>query len=543
MDKQEVKQVNAIFQSKPWVRLTHEIDEGKDKAYHEGKIEIDTEKGVLKLDVRIALDFPLAKIEFICTSHQGREHEMQNGLLCLNAAPARGINDRLELELEKLQWWIEKYFIKEKKDEHFEYYQFSKQLNIQMLFEEDKQKKPPKVASGKFTYGPLNEFVLGDKTYRTWIASEVGGRKNRWSEAYQKISKAFTGLWLYLSSPPIIQGRLTIDKWEDLLRILTPIQTQFLYDEHKKIKTLSAYKHGFLLLLGYEINAGSGTEIHWDMVFVKFDEFPYTSQKISAGKYEPLDLGMEVGWCKTINVSYQRLFGRGKLSTKFTEGRILIVGTGAIGSSLFMALVRGGCKEIEISDFDDVDPGNICRGQFTFKESCKPKVIELHNTAITISPYVNVIVSPGITPMQKSNKEYSALKSKLMEFNYIFDCTTDKYLSMMLDEMKLRGQIINLSISDKANHLTAITGTGNIHTTKSNLYNRISSDKVEPFFVATGCWHPTFQANYTDINAELMYALGEMNQQLESGEQIRSFYITKKLNEAKSLIYELSYNV
>lgn len=543
MDKQEVQLVNAILQSKPWFRLTDEIDDGKDKPFHEGKIEIDTAKGILKMDVRVAQDFPLAKIEFICTSHQGIEHEMQNGLLCLNAAPAKDLISRLELELEKLQWWVDKYFIKGEKDQHFEYYQFARQRNIQMLFEEDGVKALPKTKYGNFTYGPFNELTLGDNTYRAWIAADAGGRPNRWSEPYQKISKGYTGIWLHLSGPPVIQGRLTIEKWEDLLKLMTPAQTQYLYDESKKMKAVSAYDNSFLLLLGYEIVERSQTEMHWDMALVPFNDFPYKPQKTGPGMYEPADLGKDVDWCKTTNASYKRLFGRGKLCDHLTDSKILIVGTGAIGSSLFMALVRGGCKEIEISDFDDVDPGNICRGQFTFKESFKPKVIELHNAGVSISPYLNVSIKPGITPILKSNKKYKDTKSRLAKFDYIFDCTTDKYISMMLDEMGLKGQIINLSITDKANHLVVITGDGNIHTTKSSLYNRISTGVQEPFFVATGCWHPTFQASHTDISTPLMYALNEINHNLESERPIRSFYISRLLNETQSLIYEISYNV
>ncbi|MFN4314355.1 MAG: ThiF family adenylyltransferase [Chitinophagaceae bacterium] len=544
MDKQEVELVNAIIQSKPWLRLTNEIDEGADKTFHEGKIEIDTAKGVLKLDVRITPDFPLSKIEFICTSHKGIDHEMLNGLLCLNAAPAKELKDRLELELEKLQWWTDKYFVKEEKDDHFEYYQFHRQSNIQMLFEEDQEKPLPKSRQGRFSYGSLNELKIGEKVYHAWIAGDIGGRKSRWSKFYQQMSDGpFKGLWLLLSGPPIIQGRQTIEKWEDLLKLLTPTQTQFIYDEHKKIKGNSSYENFFLILVGYEIEEKNGKELHWDMIQVPYADFPYSSQKVGPGKYGPLDLGKEVSWCKTSNASYQRLFGRGKLSNKLTEGKILIAGTGAIGSSLFLALVRGGCKEIEISDFDDIDPGNICRGQFSFKESHKPKISELYNEAHAISPYVNVNIGFGVIAIRQSNKVYPALKKKLMRFDYIFDCTTDKYLSIMLDEMALRGQIINLSISDKANQFVVITGNGNIHTTKSNLYDRISRGKAETFFVATGCWHPTFQANYAEINAGLMYALNEINQKLETGEGIRSFFISKTLNATKSLTYEISYNV
>lgn len=543
LDKKEIRQINETFKSKPWIRIVDPVDV-EDNGFHKGKIEIENAKDRLKIDVIIDKDFPFGKIGFICISHKGVEHEMPNGLLCLNVAPAKNLQDKIELELEKLRLWIEKYFINEEKDEHFEYYQFNRQRNIQMLFEEDSDKPLPKTKYGKFSYGQLNEFNTGSDIIRNWIAADLGGRKNRWSVPYQKLSNGkHTGLWLFLSTPPIIQRRETIQNWEDLLNVMSTSQTQFLYDEQKKMRNQSAYQNSFLLLLGYEIKSGNKKEMHWDMILLSMDDFPYSSLKIGPGNYAPLDLGKEVDWCRTTNASYQRLFGRGKLSDRLTNSKILILGTGAIGSSLFIALVRGGCKEIEISDFDNVDPGNICRGNFSFKESFTPKIIELLNSAVSISPYVNVSIAGGITAIRKSNKNYISEKDKLMKFEYIFDCTTDKYLSIMLDEMNLKGQIINFSLTDKANHFVCITGNGNIHITKNNFYNRVSSGKAEPFFVATGCWHPTFQASFVDINSELMFSLNEINNKLETGESIRSFYIIKILSATNTLTYELSYNV
>lgn len=543
MDKENIKLLNEVFQSKDWLKLTKDIDEQTIEAFHLGKIEIPTLKGLITLDVRISEDFPLGKIEFLCTSHVGLNHESPNGQLCLHASPSKNLIDRIELELEKLHIWYDKYFIRNEEDEHFEYYQFNKYKNIQMLFEEDEFKESLKKSFGKFSYGKLNEYSLGEKTYRCFIAADNGGRINRWSEHYQKMSKDYTGIWLSLSKPPVIQGRQTIQNWSDLLRLISADQAKFLYDEYKSIKGNSFYKNGFLIMLGYYIKGDNGKEIHWDMVFVRFDDFPYTSKKIAAGVYEPLDLGMTIAWCKTTNTSYRRLFGRGKLSDNLTNGKILIIGIGAIGSSLVMSLVRGGCKDIHITDFDDIDPGNICRGHFSFTESFKPKIFELYNSAITTSPFIKINHSPGIRAILKTNKNYDLLKKALMQFDYIFDCSTDKYLSMMLDDMNLRGQIINLSISNKAEKFVVITGKGNIHTTKSNFYDSISSGKPEPFFVATGCWQPTFQASYSDVNIGLTYALNEINQKLESKDEIRSFYIEKGMDEKKSLTYEISYNV
>ena len=169
-----------------------------------------------------------------------------------------------------------------------------------------------------------------------------------------------------------------------------------------------------------------------------------------------------------------------------------MIGTGAIGSSLFLALVRGGCIDIEISDLEDIDPGNMCRGQFSFTDSGKPKIYELGRTALSLSPYLNLEISTGIKPMAKNNSSYEKQLKRLQQFDYLFDCSTDKYISMMLDQMELKGQIINISISNEANHMAVISGKGNIHIIKSQLFSRLVPGKRALFFYSDWLLAPYF---------------------------------------------------
>lgn len=544
MDKQDIQLINEILKSKVWLRLTQNISEQDDNTIHYGALEIDTAKGILHFEIRISADFPLKKIEFICTSHRGYPHIMRSGLMCLNTAPSATIRDRLELELEKLNLWVDKYFIKEEVDEHFEFYEFSYNNNIHFIFEEDENKESIIGNYGRFDYGILNKLNIGEKKCRTLIALNLGGRKCRWSKSFlRNITNKFSGLWVLLKDHPVLERRFSIEDWNDLLGLLDHNQTRFLYDEYRKIIKQSDSEDQCILMAGYEISNNATEELHWDAIVIPFNDFPFGAQKLHQGVYGPNDLGKKVQWCRTTNASYKRLFGRGKLSDFLTDKNILVIGTGAIGSSLFISLVRGGCKKIEISDFDDIDPGNICRGHFSFNESWKPKIYELYTSSISISPYLDLQINSGIFPIAKSNNNYSALKDKLGKFDLIFDCTTDKYLSIMLDEMELPGQIINLSITNHANHFVAITGKGNIHKIKNETFNKIAPNRIEPFYVATGCWHPTFQASYSDINILLMYALNEINFRLEEQRPVNSFIITKQFSDAKSLQFEISYNV
>ncbi len=512
LDSAGIAFINDVLKSRDGISVTLEISAHPDNEIAIGKIEINTVKGLLQFNIAVSPDFPLGKIEFICTSHKGYPHMMHYGTICLNAAPAISIKDRLELELDKLDGWVKKYFINEEEDKHFDYYFFPRQRNIQVIFEEDSVKELIKHQQGKFSYSSLNSFKVGDHNLETWVALDIGGRKCRWSETfYKRFDKKYTGLWIKLVNPPVVSRRQRIEDWKDLLNLMTAEQSRFLYKEYLSLTKLSAYSNSFLFTIGYEIMGEIKSEIHWDTILIHFDNFPFAPLKIKQGVYVPEDLGNKVDWCKSSNASYNRIFGRGRLSNSITDKKVLIIGTGAVGSTLFHSLVRGGCRNIEISEYDDIEPGNICRGQFSFSQAGKPKLTELYNAGLAISPYLDLNISFGIHAIDKDNKGYRELKSKLQKFDFILDCSTDKYLSIMLDGMQLSGRIINFSISNEANHMAIITGVGNIHKLKSNLYDRISPEKSEPFFVATGCWHPTFKASFTDINVLLMYAINEIN--------------------------------
>lgn len=378
--------------------------------------------------------------------------------------------------------------------------------------------------------------------FHSFIALDLGGRPCRWSIGYSKgLKEKYQGLWVYLEKPPIITRRKTIEDWKDLLKIMSPQQTDFIYTEYKNLRSQSFFPGAFVIMVGYDIPGPKVSEIHWETVIIFFNKFPYTAEKVAPRIYAPKDLGYKVEWGRSMNASYGRMFGRGKLSNALTDAKILVIGVGAIGSNLFASLVRGGCKDITIRDGEPIEPGNICRAQFNFNDTYFQKTDELELAALSISPYVEIKTGKRVEPISKANNEYKELKKQLMGYDYIFDCSTDKYLSIMLDKMELRGSIINFSITNEAQHFVAVTGKGNIHLVKSSIYDRLSPE-TEPFFVATGCWHPTFKASFVDINVLLSCAVTEISQRLESGRSVESFVVSKQASERK-VEYKLDYHV
>jgi hypothetical protein len=494
LDKEDVQLINNILSETPWLILNEEVSLDE-LGFFVGKFDVITTKETLNISILIPADFPFQGLSFFCFNVWGYNHQMENGSLCLTAALGISIQDRLLLELEKLEHWIQKYYVHEEPDSHFEYFTFLEQTRTAFIFEEDSSKPPVTRDYGSFTYGSFkrDEVISQEGTFITY---NLGNRNCRWSKSFlTTIGYAYAGLWVMIATPPVVTRRKRIYHWIELLNIFNEPQLREFYTAFQTFKNLTHLDDGFILAVGYYIPPDELSEIHWDMIHVPFDGFKMEKQKgrISIGSTS------RIQWCQSTNASYDRIFGRGKLDKNLTESNILLVGTGAIGSSLLISLVRGGCKRISISDGDLIEPGNVCRGEFQFTRTYSNKARELGEEIKRISPFIEVLLYNKIEPIRNDNKNYTSLRNELLKYDYIFDCSTDKYLSLMLDSMSLRGQILNMSITDEAKDLAVVTGLGNIHLLKNSLYNRISPSKGPAFFVATGCWSPTFQESVSPL--------------------------------------------
>jgi hypothetical protein len=546
LETAEVALCTEVLSAHTWFEVIEPIREEPVNGNHWGKIEVPTIKERLTFGLMISEDFPLDSMYFICPQVLGYPHVSPNGLLCLHAAPAEGIEGRLELELDKLQLWIEKYYIKEEKDERFEYLQFpAGQEATTMVFEEDEKSPPINENRGLFFYHLLNDEIQNDRIIKNFIITAIGGREGRWSQAYKStLTEKFTGIWLTIPSLPVAYRRLRIEKWENLLTFLDNKQKQFLYERFRDLRSISGFSDRIMIMLGYQIPDGTKQQWHWDSISIRSADFPFKKKKLGPDQFEFQDFGKKIQWACSENASYSRMFGRGKLSDALTNSKILIIGAGAIGSNLLVTLTRGGCKQINLIDGDIIGSGNGCRGNFGINDTGKFKTHHLRQTALNISPYLEIIESSiKLLGLSQNSKSYSNIRKLLSDWDYIMDCSTDKYLSIMFDKMQLKGQILNFSISNGANHLVMATGFNNTTILKNNIYNRIAPGINEPFFEGTGCWHPTFQASFSDLNVLVANAVNEINHRILSSQPISSFIIHKTVTENNKIRYETDYYV
>lgn len=485
-----------------------------------GIIVIETEKGALKFDVTIPNSFPFGQkttsIQFKCDSIKGYEHQNLDNSICLHPTPNHNADEKLKQEIDLLLDWIQEYYIEERTDSTYNYLQHYNE-SFCMYFDSKKAE------SEQGSYGLFNYVdISGNRRFANFIALSIGNEKSSFSNYYHNLENKNEGVWLYIEKEPIIENRLIAQNWDDLNPYVKQEQVDFLY---KYQQDLNKNKKYFFVMLGYKIFNSSSTEIHWELIIIPRD-FSF-SNGVKENKSWISKLNTEkIPWCKSSNITYDRFFGRGRLHEKITQSNVLIIGTGALGSSLAKIIVRGGATRIELSDFDIVESGNLCRSEFFLFDESESKTISLLNQLTVISPFVEVTPRFEIPKTLPNNESFSTIKSQLSKFDIIFDCTTDMEMAYMLDKMNLKAEIFNFSITDKAKEFVCVYGGNNVAIQKHEIFKNLNIVEEEiDFYPEAGCGYPTFQANYNDINTLLNYCLNIINQRFEFGRRQNTFVL------------------
>lgn len=267
---------------------------------------------------------------------------------------------------------------------------------------------------------------------------------------------------------------------------------------------------------------------HWEVTLIDIDDFFENKQSIEQQYHKIKD--SKVDWAITHNCSYQYFFGRGAFSSQLTPKKILIIGTGAIGSQVARTLTKSGCRNLTLADYDQKYPENVCRSEFRFNTGLTDKISELASILQEISPFVDVYsISDFLTEYGlKSAMSHSEYKQKFKEafdsFDYIFDCSTDDDLMFLLDSLNLDVKIFNLSISNHAKALVCGVSPNCYRAVRHQFDNIIEND-IENLYNPTGCWSPTFKASYNDIATLVQFALKHINTQVDNNLPMHNFII------------------
>lgn len=493
---------------------------------YRGEFTIKTKKFPLYFVAIIPLIYPFDEIKFYTKTVKGYPHqiyldEILGGAICLNTPFINDFFNRIILDVEKLCGWVTKYFENEEEDEYYEYPIYKKISQCELIFEES----PADLNDERFTevkFGIFDLSVLNnedDPLYMALIAHDLGNKVSKWSFSYATANKNCHGFWVYIDREPVKEKKNKITDFSELIELFPKNFNTYLFNhitERKfRVKELKNSKILSYLAVGYKIPTQDGSEeIHWDLVLL-------TTKYYAKSK---------IHWAVSKNASYERFFGRGRLCDSIVNSNILVLGLGAVGSSLCEILARGGIKNLHIVDIDYVDIGNICRSIYSFKDNGYEKTIRLARKLHLISPYINILGgTESLISCMENSKMFSDVQGAIDKFDLIFDCTANNQISELLKLLSVKNRIIHLSITDKSKHMLCISNDNSVDfSERRNHILTLLKEKNEPTFrEGTGCYYPTFQASFFDINSLLNLCVREVNNMIKKN-KFRSFTASYK---------------
>lgn len=515
------------------INKTSQINIKKDFSYIEndtfcgwqGKIEVKNKKKSLTFAVTIPYSYPFSPkisnkpVKFKCPDVAGYPHIMPDNSLCLHPEPSFDFKEKLLNELTLLLDWVNKYYVNEETDEYYEFPIIPDTDDSDFFYFTDTPIPIKRKTWGLFSYKqwPIKKLKGNNYLIISFRNEKVEFNCN-WSSTYNRFcgENINFGIYFCIKGDPFKERVKIAKKWED-------IEKYFNNQEMKGALFRLLSKHDYIvhILIGYHT---SNKNTHWLAVKREKGEIPLSQ---ISGENNYIFKSTPIKWCGTKNISYERYFGRGKLSDDFTSKRIGIIGLGAIGSNLAEILIRSGVRDLGISDFDIVQPGNICRSQYYMHHINYSKDYSLFLNLLQISPFCEVesFTIKKTAPDDVFNKITSVNIDTLNKFDIIFDCSTDNELCYYLDKIKPDTIIINMSISDEAKELVVLCGN-NISEWKKKLFQDLNPI-IKLFYPGTGCWDPTFKASYIEIRMLIDYAVAILDNKLKNYQILNNFIIRR----------------
>lgn len=539
---QRVSIINTVVESIPDVKIVTPFEQGKIDITGCITVYVDGLEQPLKFYVNIHPQYPFKshETETIRFSNEDLieyKHIMQNGAICIHTTHTPILSQKLIYDIESVKAWIKKYYINKDLDTHYEHLivpQKAFKENHFAYFFNEIDYAFHKNQFGFIDYSIINNGVFHKENIQSNILQSFFNKDRKkivdvdWNFQLKNLTQS-TGLFIFLKDTPSKNQRWVFDNWKDFEAILPQDFLKFLYNVEDRLgkeegKTLP-------LFVGYNI---SETEIHWQAIILEIGDFPIYGEKINKQWFTRIKEDRPICWAMTRNCSYKYFFGRGKLTNKITESKILIIGIGAIGSIVAKTLIRCGCQKLGFIEYDVKEPENVCRSEYSFTTGITNKVNDLINELCLISPFFKPTTggydySEAFDFFIKSHLSDTSMKVEiekhLEDYDIIIDCSADNDLLYVLSQLNINSTLLNISISNHAKHLVCAVEQNRYDFITSQFGGNILKFDVNDLHNPTGCWSPTFKASYNDISVLIQTAIKQINLKLDQKKTLRNFVI------------------
>lgn len=539
---QRVNEINTVIKGIPDVKIVKPFEQSKIDIEGCITVLVDGLEQPLEFNVTIHPQYPFKshETETIKFSNEDlieHKHIMQNGSICIHTAHTPVLSQKLIYDIESVKAWIKKYYVNKDSDNHYEHLivpQKAFKENHFAYFFNEVDYTFHKNQFGFVDYSIMNNGVFYKENIQSGIFQSFLNKDRKkivdvdWNFQLKNLPQS-TALFVFLKDAPSKNQRWAFNDWKDFETVLPQDFLRFLHNVEERLakekgKTLP-------LFVGYNI---SDTEIHWQAIILEIGNFPIYGEKIDKQWLTKIEEDRSIHWAMTRNCSYKYFFGRGKLSERITEGKILIIGIGAVGSIIAKTLIRCGCRRLGFIEFDVKEPENVCRSEYSFFTGITNKTNDLINELCLISPFFEPInggydYSEAFDFYIKSHLVDTGIKGEmkkhLEEYDIIIDCSADNDLLYVLNQLQIKSTLLNISISNHAKHLVCAAEQNRYDFIISQFAGNILKFDTDDLHNPTGCWSPTFKASYNDINVLVQAAIKQINIKFEQEKTLRNFVI------------------
>jgi molybdopterin/thiamine biosynthesis adenylyltransferase len=391
-------------------------------------------------------------------------------------------------------------------------------LEIKFAFSEDtesyvKWKSIPDIT------GFVDLIYLPDTPF--YVAKNLYSRKRvplinySWGNILDNHDILSNNIWIRIKETPVLNPWQPPKNWGKLRQVFQSQSIDLNNILCSIVKELRDNRR-HLLLVGFEIPekiGGSSNRIHWQAIVLPVlsagDKVLDGFRKNEQGYWHRdrmllLSNGTDLDWILSENWNYKEISNRGQVNTNITNKAVLIIGAGALGSSIAELFVRTGFLDITIIDDDKINIGNLVRHTLTIDSIKKLKADSLAKHLNMISPHAKVnYIKYAFPPVEQNQCD------QINNNQIIVDCTGNDEVLNGMESFNWNTTKLFFSISFNlfAQRLYCFNMLSK-HFSKNAFdellkkWRQEDSEKYKSYTLpmeGVGCWHPVFPARSDDI--------------------------------------------
>lgn len=204
----------------------------------------------------------------------------------------------------------------------------------------------------------------------------------------------------------------------------------------------------------------------------------------------------QITWVESDNWDQGQLLRRGKLDETIRESNIMLLGAGALGSTVAENLLRDGCTTITIVDGERFEIGNLARHTLGLESINRPKATALAERLRQLSPHATIYDVHSSYPLSEDQQD------SVPDPDIVIDCTGNDRVLFALenDTWETPRLVVSTSLGPRGDRLYmyatythTFDQTDFVERYRPWSHRDLAEHRPEHDMIPerVGCWHPT----------------------------------------------------